>query len=712
MNTKPSGTSPYKGLVPYGSEDWNFFFGRDSEIDVICANLTAWRHTVVYGPSGVGKTSVLQAGALHHLRLRMAKDIESHWERIAIPVLCRNWQDQPVDTLLDAITREIANALPERAAGLSPRGARLADVLAHWTTELQCSFFLILDQFEEYFTYCETQDPNQEFIGAIASVIKSPALPVNVLISTREDQLFRLDVLQEILPELLQNSIRIEHLNPEAAREAILKPIDKYNSLLADPSQSVSVDEDLVKTVLKELQGRDVQAFFRSAGPASVMRPVDTGENRIQAPFLQLVMTRLWDEEVALRSRSLRRATLTKLRGSQEILASHLKRTLDNLSTDERTAAVAAFQYLVTPSGLKQAQATTDLAKYTHLPEDRLRAVMAKLAQQDFRILRPLPPPMNAPTLLRYEIFHDALAPAIFRYVEDREKAQLRRRGLIRSVGLVSIIVGMGVFAAVLHQYWRATWPWAYMTNLATGRATSFSGEMVSIGRSVERYYPNTVSLKPRNISRLHMLINKDRRAIDMRSINGTTINARFLPYGESQSLNDGDLVVLAGIAPFRFNQITYPWYALAPYEPANMEASPGWGTLIDGKNRTSYVLQSDAYFLYLDQDQKLAVAPNAVPNALLRFGVSEDGQIAVQDEDDGRTLWVDVKAGDYTYLSCEVPAGVAFKEFDPQELPCKILAAPDDHRESTRKEQSFKVSYHYGQHYFQIVSSYALKEP
>ena len=59
--------SPYQGLAPYDEGDAAFFFGRDRERDLITANLMASRLTVLYGVSGVGKSSVLRAGAAHHL---------------------------------------------------------------------------------------------------------------------------------------------------------------------------------------------------------------------------------------------------------------------------------------------------------------------------------------------------------------------------------------------------------------------------------------------------------------------------------------------------------------------------------------------------------------------------------------------------------------------------------------------------------------------
>src|SRR6476646_2267276 len=60
---------PYVGLVPFDEKEAAFFFGRDREIEMIVANITAARLTLLFAPSGVGKSSVLRAGVLPRLRL-------------------------------------------------------------------------------------------------------------------------------------------------------------------------------------------------------------------------------------------------------------------------------------------------------------------------------------------------------------------------------------------------------------------------------------------------------------------------------------------------------------------------------------------------------------------------------------------------------------------------------------------------------------------
>ncbi len=64
---------PYAGLMPFTEEQAAFFFGREAEREIITANLMASRLTLLYGPSGVGKSSVLNAGVAHHLRAEQAR---------------------------------------------------------------------------------------------------------------------------------------------------------------------------------------------------------------------------------------------------------------------------------------------------------------------------------------------------------------------------------------------------------------------------------------------------------------------------------------------------------------------------------------------------------------------------------------------------------------------------------------------------------------
>src|SRR3954454_20740607 len=100
-------SSPYKGLASYGDSDLDaiLFFGRERDREVILANLVASRLTVLYGPTGVGKSSVLRAGVVH--RLRAARAHEDDGPR-SVAVVVDRWRDAPARAIVHAVADEAA----------------------------------------------------------------------------------------------------------------------------------------------------------------------------------------------------------------------------------------------------------------------------------------------------------------------------------------------------------------------------------------------------------------------------------------------------------------------------------------------------------------------------------------------------------------------------------------------------------------------------
>src|SRR5262249_30421784 len=111
--------------------------------------------------------------------------------------------------------------------------------------------------------------------------------------------------------------------------------------------------------------------------------------DEVAAPYLQLVMKRLWDTELGKPSRKLRRETLEELGEAKEIVRTHIDRALGNLPDEQREAAVDVLQRLVTPSGTRIALAASDLADtdYTGRPVDEVNAALQRLVGSDDRIL-------------------------------------------------------------------------------------------------------------------------------------------------------------------------------------------------------------------------------------------------------------------------------------------------------------------------------------
>jgi WD40 repeat protein len=372
---------PFKGLSAFDDTEVDalLFFGRGRERDVLVANLLASRLTVLYGQSGVGKSSILRAGVARELR-RVAPE--------ATVVVHDAWADD--------------------------QAGPLAELDAEDET------YLILDQFEEYFVYSRPPDAPGTLVAELPELLRrSPR--TNVLIAVREDSLAQLDAFTGRIANVFANHLRLDHLDRDAARDAIRGPLERWGELTGE---EVEIEPELVEAVLDETRARRANAGGR-----------DTAD-RIEAPFLQLVLERIWERERHERSRLLRLATLRRLGGAEAIVRDHLQHALDALSDDEQDVAASMFAHLVTPSGTKIAHRSGDLAEYASVREGELEPVLRALSRD--RILRAVD---GAGGAERYEIFHDVLAEPVLTWRSERELERERSAAERRQRRLLGLVV-------------------------------------------------------------------------------------------------------------------------------------------------------------------------------------------------------------------------------------------------------------------------------
>ena len=415
--------SPYKGLAPFEDSDLDalLFFGREQESEVIAANLMAARVTVLYGPSGVGKSSVLRAGVAHRLRQEQGVEV----------VVSSTWTGDPVAALI------------ETTGG---RDGSLASALGEAAAHAGGDLYLILDQFEELFLY---HPRGGRFAEQLAGVLRDPGLRVNVLIGVREDALARLDALKAAIPNLLANRLRLDRLDRTAGEAAIVGPVRLYNTLVG-VDETVEVEPALVDDVLDEVTAGRVELSVAGRGVAA---GGGADEGRIEAPYLQLVLARLWEVESERGSRTLRQATLRELGGAERIVEDHLERAMAALSPREKGAAAAMYNFLVTPSGTKIAHGVHDLAGYASVDEREAAEVLQRLSAE--RIVRASSE--NGPSTTKYEIFHDVLADAVLgwrarfeseRHLDEERAEHERRQRRLATIGAAALL-GVAVMAAV-----------------------------------------------------------------------------------------------------------------------------------------------------------------------------------------------------------------------------------------------------------------------
>lgn len=416
-------TSPYKGLAPFDDSDIDalLFFGRERDSEIIAANLMAARVTVLYGPSGFGKTSVLRAGVAYRLRREEEAEV----------VVFSTWPGDPVAALVGAV---------------GGTGDSLIDAVANAANRAGGDLYLILDQFEEYFLY---HQHNGAFIDALAEVARRLGVRVNILIGIREETLAQLDAFKAAIPNLLSNRLRLQRLDRTAGEAAIVGPARRYNDLVGDEG-AVELEPQLVAAVLDEVATGRVEL----SGTGRGVPVADVDDRGIEAPYLQLVMSRLWEVEAARGSKTLRFQTLRELGGAAQIVKDHLDHAMAELSARQKDVAAAMYMFLVTPSGTKIAHDVRDLADYAEVDEKEADQVLRRLSAE--RIVRS---DSDNGIASRYEIYHDVLADAVvaWRNRHGAERAlhdaeQRRRRAFwVAAAALAGLILigAIAIFALV-----------------------------------------------------------------------------------------------------------------------------------------------------------------------------------------------------------------------------------------------------------------------
>ncbi|MDT7934573.1 MAG: ATP-binding protein [Sphingomonadaceae bacterium] len=176
-------------LDAHGPEDQTIFFGRDSEIKALHKLSFQSYLVLVYGPSGTGKTSLVQCGLSSRFK-------SSAW----LPLTIRRCDDinrALIEALRGAASREA------EMEGLDAVGA----VRELFLDQLR-PIYLIFDQFEKLFTF-GTQEERDDFFVTLKQIIDT-AVNAKVIIFMREEFLARLDRYEDLIPTIFSKRLRVD----------------------------------------------------------------------------------------------------------------------------------------------------------------------------------------------------------------------------------------------------------------------------------------------------------------------------------------------------------------------------------------------------------------------------------------------------------------------------------------------------------------------
>ena len=233
--------NPWPGLATFEEADSAFFHGRGAEAAELLQLVQRETLTVLFGRSGLGKTSLLNAGLypalreLDYLPVHVRLDHGDHAPPLAQQVLnqlrntCADWQVQALHEVEKAVADE--------------GGA--AQTLWAYFHQSDCEFWsqrnrlltpvIVFDQFEEIFTigqeHVAARARAEGFLGELADLVENrppqaikqvlaadPASAsrynlrragVKLVLSFREDFLAEMEALKDAMPSLMYNRLRL-----------------------------------------------------------------------------------------------------------------------------------------------------------------------------------------------------------------------------------------------------------------------------------------------------------------------------------------------------------------------------------------------------------------------------------------------------------------------------------------------------------------------
>jgi NTE family protein len=395
---------PYVGLDSFETAHRNYFFGRSQDSQIIADHVCARPVTILYGPSGVGKSSILNVGLPAALALKRAWMI----------ALLRDWGDP--DSLERLAIEAVLGALPSPPHRAVHRLA-LAPLIAWATRTTGRGLVLVFDQFEEYFLYRD-RNRMRDLEVAMGDLVVRGDLPLHLLVALRDDSLYRLDELRAFVPGILDTTIKLGHLDGVGVEEAIRGPVARYNEDYRKGGRLIMVEDELVSTLKRQLKETGLDKA----------QVTNIDDQPVELSYLQLALTKLWTAEGGPKATELRESTLThELGGVRRITRDHVETVMGRLNPEEQALCAKLFDRLVTGIGSKIAYPTEGLAAPDvagpEVSQEQVEAVLRKLTPKESRILKPV----TTGGLPGFEIFHDILGLPVLEW-RRRFRAEERRR--------------------------------------------------------------------------------------------------------------------------------------------------------------------------------------------------------------------------------------------------------------------------------------------
>ncbi len=268
--------NPYPGPRPFRNtpDDIRRFFGRRREQRDIQSLVIAQRNVLLYGKSGTGKTSLLNAGLIPALQQRGLQVLSVARVQGVIP---------EANKLPNGTNIYIQNVLSGWKENTEHK--TLVDYLAEMEHHTDADGYrlrrvVIFDQFEELFTnYPLYWKHRLGFFEQVRAALEADDA-LRILFIMREDYIAELDnQYADLMPNRMSVRFRLERLGRDQALQAIIQPLNNTGRQFVNQAEEALVDKLLAVQPTGEV-------ISSEAGLEQFVEPV----------VLQVVCQNLWDE--------------------------------------------------------------------------------------------------------------------------------------------------------------------------------------------------------------------------------------------------------------------------------------------------------------------------------------------------------------------------------------------------------------------------------
>ncbi len=249
VETSVDAEHPWLGLASFTEETRSYFYGREEEVGELGRRVQRKLLTILFGQSGLGKTSILRAGIVPRLR-------PEGYCPVYVRIDYSPDSPPPSEQIKQAIFRATESSGRWTQVGVAQEGESLWEFLHHRDDILRDDTgktiipLLIFDQFEELFTLAQSdefgRDRAAQFVEDLADLVENRApralearmdrdeaavekfdftrSDYRILIALREDYLAHLEGLKGAMPSIAQNRMRLARMTGAQALAAVMKP--------------------------------------------------------------------------------------------------------------------------------------------------------------------------------------------------------------------------------------------------------------------------------------------------------------------------------------------------------------------------------------------------------------------------------------------------------------------------------------------------------